>query len=65
MSRMREVEYKMTLNGPKAIELNPKDIDFEHYQLKQMAPIADMILQLEKSSLNDLLEGGQLSLFSL
>lgn len=38
------VRYLMTREGPAPVELNPQDIDYEHYIDKQLKPIADTLL---------------------
>ncbi len=40
----REIKYIITKTGPVPIELNPQNIDYNHYVEKQLKPIADSIL---------------------
>ena len=50
------IEYIMTVNGPEARECQQSPIDYEHYVLKQLMPIADAVLPfvgLDFSSLFD------------
>ena len=38
------IEYVITVNGPEALEYLRSDIDYEHYVIKQLKPIADAVL---------------------
>lgn len=38
------IKYKMTVDGPVPEELNPQNIDYDHYIDKQLKPIAESIL---------------------
>lgn len=55
-------EYVMTLRGPFPVELQPKDIDYNYYIEKQLAPVANSILNLIGEDFNQL-RNDQLSLF--
>lgn len=39
-----KVKYIITVDGPFPVELNPQNIDYDHYIDKQLKPIADSIL---------------------
>jgi DNA polymerase-2 len=39
------IRHVMTQNGPEPLETRHSRIDYEHYQTKQLQPIADAILQ--------------------
>lgn len=39
------IQYVMTRNGPEPLEARRSRIDYEHYQSRQLQPIADAILQ--------------------
>ena len=39
------IEYVMTQSGPEPLEVRHSRIDYEHYLVKQLQPIADAILQ--------------------
>ena len=43
------IYYVITKKGPVPVELNPKDIDYQHYIDKQLKPIADSILVFAQS----------------
>jgi DNA polymerase-2 len=58
------VEYVMCKRGPVPIELEHRDIDYEHYIKKQLRPIADSILPFLDTSFDRLVEIEQLNLFS-
>jgi DNA polymerase-2 len=58
----RRPRYVMTLRGPIPVELPHDDIDYEYYIDRQIAPIAESILQLLGESFADI-HAGQLSLF--
>ncbi|MBX2868251.1 MAG: DNA polymerase II [Acidiferrobacterales bacterium] len=38
------IQYVITLNGPQPLECITSDIDYEHYIVKQLKPVADAIL---------------------
>ena len=61
--RLREVSYIYTRNGPVPIQLNPTDIDYQHYIDKQIGPLADGVLFLFRKNFRDVVQGNQLSLF--
>ena len=56
------IEYLMTPQGPIPLQLNPKDIDYEHYVKKQIQPIADSVLWVSGKAFEGLVEA-QRSLF--
>jgi DNA polymerase-2 len=58
----RKPQYVMTMRGPVPIELPHDDIDYDYYIDRQLAPIADSILQLFGKNF-ETYRGGQLSLF--
>jgi DNA polymerase-2 len=58
------VYYVFTKKGPVPVELNPKDIDYQHYIEKQLKPIADSILVLLNQSFDSIVQSGQLSFFN-
>lgn len=60
---LRTVDYLMTPDGPWPVELNPQRIDYHFYMEKQIAPLADMILQEKNQNYLDLVEIGQMDLF--
>ncbi|MBI9073605.1 MAG: DNA polymerase II [Melioribacteraceae bacterium] len=57
------VQYVITKRGPIPIELNYNDIDYQHYLLKQIKPIADSVLSLLNESFDDIVGSTQLGLF--
>lgn len=63
--RLREVEYVMTKNGPYPIQMEPTDIDYQHYIEKQIAPLADSIIGTFGENFDSLREGSQLDLFDI
>jgi DNA polymerase-2 len=46
------------------VELDPKDIDYQHYIDKQLKPIADSILVLLDLSFDSIVQSGQLNFFN-
>ncbi len=56
------VRYVITQRGPVPIELEHKDIDYEHYIERQIKPLADSILSVRGESFDNFFES-QLSLF--
>ncbi len=58
------VYYVITKGGPVPVELNPKDIDYQHYIDKQLKPIADSILVLLDLSFDSIVQSGQLNFFN-
>jgi len=60
---LRIVDYIMTGNGPWPIEMDPPPVDYHFYMEKQIAPLADMILQEQNKNFLDLVEIGQMDLF--
>lgn len=59
----REVRYVYTKRGPEPVELNPTDLDYDHYLTKQLEPVADLVLGLSDKKLSKLEEPEQLGLF--
>lgn len=59
----REVNYLWTKRGPVPKELNPNDLDYEHYVQKQLQPLADILLPLLGKSFKSITEPEQISLF--
>jgi DNA polymerase-2 len=57
-----EVEYVMTLAGPEPLEKHTSPIDHEHYLVKQLAPVCDVVLPFVGTSF-ERLAGSQTSLF--
>jgi len=55
---LRYVRYFMTSSGPVPIELEPVDIDYEHYIHKQLKPIADTILPYFGASFDQIVSQG-------
>jgi DNA polymerase-2 len=58
------VYYVITRRGPVPVELNTKDIDYQHYIDKQLKPIADSILVLLNLSFDSIVQSGQLNFFN-
>jgi DNA polymerase-2 len=58
------VDYVITKSGPVPVELNPKDIDYQHYIDKQLKPIADSLLILLGESFDSIVKAGQMNLFN-
>jgi DNA polymerase-2 len=58
------IYYIITKSGPVPVELNPKDIDYQHYIDKQLKPIADSILILLDLSFDSIVQSGQLNFFN-
>ncbi|MCM8529149.1 MAG: hypothetical protein NE327_21685, partial [Lentisphaeraceae bacterium] len=59
------IKYVFTSRGPVPAELNPKDIDYQHYMDKQLAPVADAYFSLKNQTFENLFKAQQLSLFDL
>jgi len=58
------IQYLITKRGPIPIELNPEDIDYQHYIEKQLKPIADSVLVLLGKSFDSIVSSSnQLSFF--
>ncbi|MDO8548864.1 MAG: DNA polymerase domain-containing protein, partial [Ignavibacteria bacterium] len=57
------IYYVITKRGPVPLELNPKDVDYQHYIDKQLKPIADSILVLLDLSFDSIVQSGQLNFF--
>ena len=59
----RIIRYIMTTRGPVPAEMNPNDIDYQHYIDKQLGPVADVYLELKGQKFENLFKAQQLSLF--
>jgi len=57
------VRYIITKNGPVPVELNPRNIDYQHYIDKQLKPITDSVLGLLGQSFDSIINSDQLSFF--
>ena len=57
------VEYVITKHGPVPVELNPGDLDYQHYIDKQLKPIADSVLGLLGESFDSIVKSPQLNFF--
>ena len=57
------IRYLMTARGPVPEEMNPNDIDYQHYIDKQLGPVADVYLELKGQKFENLFKAQQLSLF--
>lgn len=62
--KRRHIEYLMTKGGPVPLELNPTEIDYDHYIEKQLKPLADSVLTFLGTSFDAITNGRQLDLFS-
>lgn len=60
--RGNSVRYVITLNGPEPIAALQSAPDYQHYLDKQLAPVADGILQFLDTSFNEI-SGAQMNLF--
>lgn len=61
--RLKEVSYKMTVNGPEPVQNNPSTIDYEYYIDKQIKPLADQVLFTMNKSFDSIALGDQLAFF--
>lgn len=59
----RDVTYVFTQRGPVPVELEHKDIDYDHYISKQVKPVADSLLPLIGREFSKLSSPEQISLF--
>ena len=50
----RWVRYVITRAGPQPVEIGPHALDYEHYRQRQLAPVADTILQFCGTSYENL-----------
>jgi len=57
------IYYVITKQGPVPVELEPADIDYQHYIDKQLKPIADSILNLFGESFDSIVKTSQLNIF--
>ena len=60
---LREVSYVITPEGPMPVELDPGEIDYNHYIEKQLKPLADDVLAQQGESFDSVIGGKQLDLF--
>jgi len=60
---VKRIAYVWTKRGPVPTALEPTDLDYEHYLQKQIAPIADLLLDLQGKSFKSLTEPEQITLF--
>ena len=61
----RFIKYLITSRGPVPKDLDPKDIDYQHYLDRQLAPVADAYFGLKGQKFENLFKAQQLSLFDL
>ena len=59
----RRIAYIMTHRGPMPLERDHSDIDYDHYIDRQLRPIADQVLALEKKTFETDVLSKQLKLF--
>ncbi|MGA7721685.1 MAG: DNA polymerase II [Ignavibacteriaceae bacterium] len=57
------IHYIITKQGPVPVELEPGDIDYQHYIDKQLKPIADSVLNLIGTSFDSIIGSSQLNFF--
>jgi DNA polymerase-2 len=57
------IHYIITKRGPIPVELEPTDIDYQHYIEKQLKPIADSVLNLLGESFDSIVYSSQLNFF--
>lgn len=62
-TRSSRIQYVITKKGPIPLELNPVNIDYNHYIEKQLQPIADSVLCLLGESFDGIIQPNQLSMF--
>ena len=60
---LREVSYLITPQGPVPVELEPAEIDYNHYVEKQLKPLANDVLTIENDDFDSIIGGKQLELF--
>jgi DNA polymerase-2 len=58
------IYYVITKRGPIPVELEPGDIDYQHYIDKQLKPIADSVLNLLGESFDSIAGSSQLNFFN-
>jgi len=61
--KLRAISYIMTVRGPVPVQMNPTDIDYQHYIDKQLKPLADGVLFTMNDSFDEIISGKQLDLF--
>ncbi len=61
---LKGISYIMTTRGPVPVQMNPDEIDYQHYIDKQLKPLADGILFTMNDSFDEIITGKQLDLFS-
>lgn len=59
----KSIRYVYTKRGPYPVELNPTDIDLDHYVNRQLTPVAATLLALSEQTLTDITEPKQMGLF--
>jgi DNA polymerase-2 len=57
------IKYVITLRGPVPVEMEHKDIDYQHYIDKQLKPIADSVLTLLGKSFESIINPFQFDMF--
>lgn len=62
---LREVAYVITPDGPVPMELDPKEIDYNHYIDKQIRSLANDVLAPSGDNFDAVMGGKQLDLFRL
>ncbi|MCH9675801.1 MAG: DNA polymerase II [Gammaproteobacteria bacterium] len=50
----RWIRYVLTRSGPEPVDTGPHALDYEHYRTRQLAPVADAILQFQGASYESL-----------
>ena len=58
------VRYVITKSGPVPVELNPRNIDYQHYIDKQLKPITDSVIGSSRRSFDSIINSDQLSFFN-
>ncbi|MDR3627231.1 MAG: DNA polymerase II [Ignavibacteriaceae bacterium] len=58
------IYYVITKQGPVPVELEPAEIDYQHYIDKQLKPIADSVLNLFGESFDTIVNSSQLNFFN-
>jgi len=54
LSRGDWIEYVITINGPEPVKARQNSIDYQHYIDRQLAPVADSVLQFINLSFNNI-----------
>ena len=58
------ISYAFTLRGPLPEELAPKDMEYQFYMDKQLAPVADSVLSLDDKTFEGFFNAQQMNLFN-